>query len=330
MESVVVVSETVPVSANNRNADLARQSAAAWGAILAGAAAAGALTVILAFLGLGFGMGAISPWRSLGDNAEMLGVGAIAWLALTQIAAAALGGYLAGRLRVRWPGVQTDEVYFRDTAHGFLSWAVATLVVAACMSSVIGGIGRAGAEMAGNTATTAAIAASDDDDGGTGIGGGAVAYTVDVLLRRPAPSTGLVPNVATTSDPTLDPAVDDATIDRAPIVVSRRVTTNTAWRSELTRALTQAVRLDSLTDADAKYLASHLAARNGITTEEAETAVRSAYDRLKVLSTQAKQAADKARKATAWASIWLFISLLAGAFTAALAATWGGRQRDLD
>ena len=43
----------------------------------------------------------------------------------------------------------------------------------------------------------------------------------------------------------------------------------------------------------------------------------------------AQDAADKARKASAYAALWLFISLLIGAFVASLAATYGGRRRDL-
>lgn len=46
-----------------------------------------------------------------------------------------MGGYLAGRLRTKWTGVHNDEVYFRDTAHGFLSWSVALVVTAAFLAS---------------------------------------------------------------------------------------------------------------------------------------------------------------------------------------------------
>jgi hypothetical protein len=39
----------------------------------------------------------------------------------------------------------------------------------------------------------------------------------------------------------------------------------------------------------------------------------------------AKEAADKARKASVYAALWLFVSLLVGAFVAGVAATFGGR-----
>nr|GFD60798.1 hypothetical protein [Tanacetum cinerariifolium] len=76
----------------------------------------------------------------------------VVWLAFTQIIASGLGGYIAGRLRVKWANLHGDEVYFRDTAHGFLSWAVATLVaatlIASSVSSIIGGGVQAGASVA--------------------------------------------------------------------------------------------------------------------------------------------------------------------------------------
>ena len=52
------------------------------------------------------------------------------------------GGYVAGRLRTRWVGVHTHEIFFRDTAHGFLAWALATVIgagfLAAAASNIAG------------------------------------------------------------------------------------------------------------------------------------------------------------------------------------------------
>lgn len=98
-------------------------SSVTWAAILAGAAAVAALSLILIILGFGLGFSAISPWTNDGLSAQALGISTILWLVFTQIIASAMGGYLAGRLRVKWVNVHTDEVYFRDTAHGFLTWS---------------------------------------------------------------------------------------------------------------------------------------------------------------------------------------------------------------
>jgi hypothetical protein len=110
-----------------------------WGAVFAGAVGNGGLSLILVLLGLGLGFTLASPWAG-GAGAQAIGIGAIIWLTFTQLASAGLGGYLAGRLRVKWQSVDTEEVFFRDTSHGFLSWAVATLASAVLLSGVMAGM----------------------------------------------------------------------------------------------------------------------------------------------------------------------------------------------
>lgn len=102
-------------------------SGVSWAAIFAGALAAGVLSLLLFLLGIGLGLSSVSVWSGKGADGDTIGWGAIVWLVITQLASAAVGGYLAGRLRTKWQGIHTDEVYFRDTAHGFLSWALATV-----------------------------------------------------------------------------------------------------------------------------------------------------------------------------------------------------------
>ena len=43
-----------------------------------------------------------------------------------------------GRLRTKWALIHTDEVYFRDTANGFLAWAVALVISV----TFLAGVGR--------------------------------------------------------------------------------------------------------------------------------------------------------------------------------------------
>ena len=100
-----------------------------WGAIVAGALGAAGITLILITLGPGLGLVTVSPWSPNAHAPEIFGRMAGTWLIITQWLSAALGGYLAGRLREKWVGVRTEEVLFRDTAHGFLAWALGTLIV---------------------------------------------------------------------------------------------------------------------------------------------------------------------------------------------------------
>jgi hypothetical protein len=105
-------------------------SAVSWTAILAGAVAAIALTFTLVTLGSAFGLASISPWPGAGAKVSSFTIGAGMWLIVTQWLSSALGGYLAGRLRTRWVGLHSDEAFFRDTAHGLITWALATICVA--------------------------------------------------------------------------------------------------------------------------------------------------------------------------------------------------------
>lgn len=117
----------LPQSAAMRGDDpQAHLSAVSWSAILAGAVGSAALSLILLILGTGIGLSLVSPWSGVGISATAFGVTTVVWLTFTQLLASGMGGYLAGRLRTKWVSAHTDEVYFRATAHGFLSWAVAS------------------------------------------------------------------------------------------------------------------------------------------------------------------------------------------------------------
>ncbi len=105
-------------------------AALSWSAVTAGTVGAIALSLTLLLLGSAFGLATVSPWPGVGARPETFTIGAGIWLIVTQWLSAALGGYLAGRLRVRWHGLHSDEVFFRDTAHGFITWASATVLVA--------------------------------------------------------------------------------------------------------------------------------------------------------------------------------------------------------
>jgi hypothetical protein len=312
-----------PLAANTVVAADAGASAVSWGAIFAGAAGAAALSLILLILGTGLGLSSVSPFSGQGAGATAFGVSTILWLSFTQLAASGIGGYLAGRLRTHWADVQADEVYFRDTAHGFLAWGVATLLTAALLSSVIGSIVSGGAQAAasvagtattGATVATAAQASRAEGSGSTDVTG----YFVDSLFRRDA-------SAAAASAPTATPtATDPGSSDAGARAAST---------AEAGRILTSALASGSLPPEDASYLGQLVAQRTGLSQADAQKRVTDTFARaqakLKSAEASARDAADKARKASSYAALWLFVSLLIGAFVASLSATYGGRRRDL-
>src|SRR3954454_744835 len=115
-----------------------RFSGVSWAAIVAGGIASAAMAIILMTLGAGLGLIAVSPWPGQGASAQTVGIGVIVWSIVIEVAAFGLGGYLAGRLRTKWANLHGDEVYFRDTAHGFVTWALGTLVSIALITSAAG------------------------------------------------------------------------------------------------------------------------------------------------------------------------------------------------
>jgi hypothetical protein len=132
-----------------------------WAAVLAGAVASCALTLVLLSLGTGLGLSIVSPWANSGVSATTFEIGTGLYFIVMAMISSAMGGYLAGRLRNRWIGVQSDEVLFRDTAHGFLAWATASvlgaILLASPATSLIGGAASGAVQAASSSQTTSAM-----------------------------------------------------------------------------------------------------------------------------------------------------------------------------
>jgi hypothetical protein len=275
-------------------------SGVSWGAIFAGAAGAAALSLILVILGFGFGFSAVSPWSDSGMSAKGIGISTIVWLAFTQIIASGMGGYIAGRLRVKWANMHGDEVYFRDTAHGFLAWAVATLVAATLVASSLGSIVSGGAQAGASAVSGIAGAATQAAGSAASNSGEDSGYFIDTLFRDS--------RSASVSD------------DAAHGVVFRIF------------AKTLNSKDGQLSAQDRTYLAQLIAQRTNLSQADAQARVDQVYGQARQAvedaKTAAKNAADTAAKVAAYTSLWMFVALLCGAFFASVAATMGGRRRD--
>jgi hypothetical protein len=270
-------------------------SSISWGAVIAGGIASAALTLLLFAFGAGVGFAMISPWAGEGISMTTFHIGSGLFLVAVAALASTVAGYLAGRLRRQWPGVDSREVFFRDTAHGFLAWCVGTLLSAAILGAatthIIAGA-SAGAIPAASAGAAAAASSATDT-------------YVDTLLRTDpaAPTAGATP--LGQNAPSAQPASDPA-----------------ATRAELTRIMAGSLRKGGeISQADRSYLAKVVSARTGIPQAEAERRVNDTI-------AQAKQAADEARKTAMKIALWMAAAMLAGAFASALAATEGGVLRD--
>jgi hypothetical protein len=268
-------------------------SAVSWAAIIGGALTAVAITLLLVALGAGIGLSSVSPWTSSNPTATTFTLLAAVWLIIVQWLSSGLGGYLAGRLRTKWVGLHTDEVFFRDTAHGFLAWALASVLVAvfatSSISSAVGTATHAVSSIAGSAASGAAQVAANQSPGSAD-------YFLDTLFRRDQPDANASPQDA---------------------------------RAEAGRILTRSLASGTIDPNDRAYLAKLIAARTSIPQQDAEKRIDDTVAQMKAAEEKAKQTADAARKASASASFYLFFSMLIGAFIASTAGAIGGRQRDL-
>ncbi|MDB5509837.1 MAG: hypothetical protein JWL93_2306 [Hyphomicrobiales bacterium] len=289
------------------SADASNSSAVSWAAITAGAVGAAAITLLLLVIGAGLGFASVSPFANSGVSGTTFTVVTAVWLIAVHGIAAGIGGYIAGRLRTKWIGVHHDEVFFRDTAHGFLSWAFGTLIGAllltSVVSSIVGAGAQAGATLASGATQGIAAGVGAAASGGNNASGSSMtdptSYFVDAMFRTDRPS----------------PDANDQAV-----------------RTEIGRIVANAVRAGELPPADRTYVAQVITNRTGVPQPEAEKridqTIQSARDAANRTTEQAKQAAEAARKTASYGSLWMALAMLVGAFAASIAATWGGRSRD--
>ncbi|MFN4183221.1 MAG: hypothetical protein ACK4M6_00420 [Hyphomonas sp.] len=256
--------------------------AISWSAVFAGALAALGLTIVLVVLGSAFGFGAMSPFAGDGLSVTTIGVVTIIWLILTQIFASIAGGYIAGRVRLRW-SIHQDEVFFRDTVHGFLTWAVASALMFTVAAVAVGG-GSAAA-----TAVTVAAVHSEEDTPSP------ASIITDRLYRAPGADADAL----------------------------------AASRGEAERLVLMAIADDtSVTPEDRLWLVEDVAERASLDMNAAEARVQRAFTDVALAREEAREEVDAARAASATLAIATALAMMIGAFVAAGAAIYGGRERD--
>ncbi|MDB5555142.1 MAG: hypothetical protein JWL86_5126 [Rhizobium sp.] len=279
-------------------------SAVSWAPVIAGAFVATVVTLILMLVGAGLGLTMVSPWSGESSSATTVSIYAAIWLVIVQWVSSGIGGYLTGRLRTKWVGVHTDEVFFRDTSHGLLAWALATIVVVALLSSTVSSIVSGATQAASNVVgTTSAAAVTAASNAGPDL---STSYFTDALLRPSDPRT------AATATATTAPGSSEAAA------------------SELSRILMRSAAAGEMSAEDRTYVEQIIAARTGLNEADAKARVDTVLKQIDDAKIAAQEAADTARKAAATTSLLAALSMLIGAFIACVSAALGGRQRDDD
>jgi hypothetical protein len=230
-----------------------RRCNSTWAAVAAGAIVSCALTFVVLAFGVGLGLSVVSPWGGSGVSATTFKIGTGLYLVVIAMLSSSIGGYIAGRLRSRWIGVQGDEVYFRDTAHGFVAWALATVLGAVLLASpastLLGGAATGATQGAASSASRA----------------GPMDGYVDTLLRS-------------------DPSAEQKS--------SQNAGNATEARGEMTRLLTAGMRNGGdLKPADREYVSKVVAARSGLSQPDADKRVNEVVTQAKTDIDAARKAA---------------------------------------
>jgi hypothetical protein len=224
-----------------------------WAAVTAGAIVSCALTLVVLAFGIGLGLSVVSPWGGSGVSATTFKIGTGLYLIVIAMLSSSIGGYIAGRLRSRWIGVHSDEVYFRDTAHGFIAWAFATVLGAVLLASPA-------SSLLGGTATgvtQGAISSASRT--------GPMDGYVDTLMRSDAPA-------AQNSGQNSGNASDS--------------------RGEMVRLFTSSLRNGGdLKPADRAYVSKVVAARTGLSQADADKRVNDVVTQAKADMDAARKAA---------------------------------------
>jgi hypothetical protein len=270
-----------------------------WGAVIAGALAASAISFVLLTAGASIGLSLISPYAGESYSKTAASV-AVFWSVAVPILSFLVGGYIAGRMRSAWESATSDEVQFRDGMHGLLVWA---------LSIVAGGLLAflAAGAVANSSAQVAAGAMSNRD--------AIVAPSIDTLFGATVAQTAAAPAAAPAA-PAATPAPS-----AVPGTGERAVVPDSEARAVISRTLTAAAAAGQLTPAQKRTLAQIVSERTGISQVDAEKRVDQAY-------ADAVAALDKARQAAVLTGLATVTALLVGLLAAWYAAQNGGRHRD--
>jgi hypothetical protein len=248
MEDLTVSNRSHPLLGTS--APESATSAVSWPAILAGAVVAAAISLLLMVMATGLDLASMH-----GTTAPSVAALTAIALIVTQWISAAGGGYITGRLRTKWVGTHTHEVFFRDTAHGFITWAVATLVVASALAF-------AAASLVGATVHTAVASAVASNAANSDAARGSVApYDLGMLFRPTA-----------SRDAKSVPAEDA--------------------RAQTGRILARGLVTGEVPGADRAYIAQLVAAQAGISEAEARRRVDDTVAQAKTAEHKARKAAE--------------------------------------
>ncbi|HTG19253.1 MAG TPA: hypothetical protein VK681_04370 [Reyranella sp.] len=301
----VIASSTAPVVA----ADPVRARYLEWGPVILGALGATAISVVLLTFGAALGLSVVSPYPYAGISAKGLAVLTGTYVALVTVASFGAGGYLAGRLRAPWPkatGPEEAESHFRDGSYGFGVWALGVLLGSALAVSGVGGVLKAAVHSGATVAAAGTAGAAANPAAGAALNRLSMEPTDFAVDRVLAPAPG----------------------GAAPAPAGAAAASRADLAAPIARSFAANIDNPQLNAADRTYLVQLVMQQTGMPQADAEKRVDTAFTDLKAAEQKARDAAERARKATLIAAFLAAATLAIGCAAACGAASLGGRHRD--
>lgn len=301
-------------------------SGVSWASILAGAFVGAAVSLPLLALGAGLGLASVSPWSGSAMSGSTFTNVTGAYLVIVAVMSSAIGGYLASRLRTRWTDLHTNEVFFRDSAHGLVAWAFATVLSASLLGTVsanlvggsVSGVASAATATGSQAANPNAIFVDklfrNDAGAQTSAGGAGSAAPSPAATATPDNAGAAAPAGSATPPSGAGPSTAPAAAPAAQNNNAARAEVGRLWTASFTDG-------NGLDEADRSYVAHLVARQTGLSEADAQK-------RVDDVVAETKDAVDRARKNAMKLAFWMTAAFFFGAFAASLAAVEGGQHRD--
>ena len=283
-----------------------------WSPVVAGAVAAAAISFVLLTFGAAVGLSLTSPWPNSGASLWVVALAVAWWAVLVQIGSFAAGGYLAGRMRRPFADATLDERQFRDSAHGFLVWALG-IVLGGLLLAMTTGAAVQGTAQSGVLGNDRADASRPVD------------YATDLLLR---PGTLPAQGAPTQDGQGQADAPTGAQTGASAGASAQSERDLAVIRSEAERIFGATIRNEQFAARDRDYLTSILQQRFGLDQAAAQSRVDAAINEARDLEIARREQVETARRASVIAGFIIAATLLLGCVASCYAAALGGRHRD--
>lgn len=277
-----------------------------WAAIFAGATVASGVMIVLTTFAGGLGLSSFSVDDG-GDVSTLWLILTALFIIISMVASYMLGGYITGRMRRPTGTATREESTVRDGLNGLVVWGLGTIISAMFLVSVVSG----GAKAVGSAAETA-VQTAGAVVGGTAQGAGQLAG--GIVSGAGQAVSGLAQGAGQAAAPSVDQMLPQGlktnpldyltdsllrTDAQGNSVAGQEAQNLADFQRQISGILGNMLSTGEISDADRTWLTNQVAARTGLSQNDAQTRVNQTVERVQALRTAAQTKVDEAQKALA-------------------------------